>query len=74
MPAKEMRTQEAGSNTHTYQKETKNDTAYEQPLSDIKRDIKTTILTLTVIEDLIRPCRGGQHRGCRKDIRDIHEK
>lgn len=37
----------------TDQKETKDDTPYEQPLSDIKRDIETTILTLTVIEDLI---------------------
>jgi hypothetical protein len=53
MPAEEMRTQEAGSNTHTHQKETKDDTPYEQPLSDIERDVETTVLTLTVIKDLI---------------------
>lgn len=53
MPTKEIRRQEAGSNAHTYQKETEDDTSYEQPLSDIKRDVETAIFILTVVEDLI---------------------
>lgn len=53
MPTTEMRTQEDRSNAHTYQKETKDDTPYEQPLSDIERDVEATLLILTVVEYLI---------------------
>jgi hypothetical protein len=49
-----------------YQKEAKDDTSYEQPLSDIKGNIEATILMLTVVKNLVGPRRSGQH-GCRSE-------